>query len=144
MSTTSHPVHIVMVDDDTVDAYTVSREFEKVPTASDFEHVESGSALFDHLDHPNGKRPDIILLDINMPKMNGFEVLARLRKRPSDGDIPVVMLTTSDNEDDVREAYRCGANAYLSKPRSLAEMRQLVEGFESFWLKLARVPRKRR
>ena len=141
MSGTLHPVHIVMVDDDTVDAYTVGRAFGKMSTLSAFEHVESGRALFDQLSKQDVRKPDIILLDINMPRMNGFEVLSRLRDLGADGQIPVVMLTTSDNDDDVREAYRRGANAYLSKPRSLAEMSQLVEGFESFWLKLARVPR---
>ena len=82
--------------------------------------------------------PDLILLDINMPKVDGFEVLSTIRQSPNLRTIPVIILSSSCEERDVYRAYDLGANCYLSKP--MEEFADLVGDFNRFWLKRARLP----
>ena len=147
MSDSDEPRRVVlMVDDDEEDIYVTRRAFGGRRHIDAFHHVRSGEALFDYLagrgsyagrDCP---RPGLILMDINMPRENGFSVLGRLRESPEHTVIPVVMLSTSTVGDDVDRAYRLGANSFIGKPSSSDEMRDIARHIDEFWFETALVP----
>ncbi len=88
-------------------------------------------------------RPDLILLDLNLPKMDGREVLARIKQDDELKSIPTVVLTTSDSEDDITTSYQLQANCYLSKPTELEAYEQLLLSIKDVWLSQARLPQRR-
>lgn len=88
----------------------------------------------------NAQRPGLILLDINMPKKNGFEVLNEIKADPSLMHIPVIMLTTSDNEADIVKSYAKGACSFITKPMNFDKFRDVVNQFAIYWGLVARVP----
>ena len=94
-----------------------------------------------HLDAP---RPDLILLDLNMPKMDGLEVLAQVKANPWLRTIPVIVLTTSQAETDVVRSYKLMASCYLAKPEELNELRSLVKSLNDFWLTRVALPKRGR
>jgi chemotaxis family two-component system response regulator Rcp1 len=85
-------------------------------------------------------RPDLILLDLNLPKKDGREVLAEIKADPSLKHIPVVVLTTSRNEEDILNSYDLHVNCYISKSRNLSQLFKIVRGIEEFWLETATLP----
>lgn len=100
--------------------------------------VTNGDALVEMMnDKAGGKEtnPEIILLDINLPGMNGFEVLQFIRSKARHKRTPVIMLTSSDSENDIEKSYAFGANAYLVKPDNLQAMHEVLEDTFNFWLK---------
>lgn len=92
------------------------------------------------VEHRSGKRPDLILLDLNLPKISGHDVLARLKTNPLTCRIPVIVLTSSRAESDVRRAYESHANAYLKKPSTLDGLMSAAEDIKSFWMETATLP----
>ena len=86
--------------------------------------------------------PDIILLDLNLPKINGTEVLAEIKKDPMLKYIPVIILTTSEAEQDILRAYDLHANCYITKPVNLEQFLTVVRSIENFWLTLVKLPRR--
>ncbi|MFT3750548.1 MAG: response regulator [Agriterribacter sp.] len=99
--------------------------------------VEDGDALVELFNGNNEKEinPEIILLDINLPGMNGFEILQYLRSKTKYKRTPVIMFTSSDSENDIEKSYKYGANAYLVKPDNLHTMHAVLEDTFNFWLK---------
>jgi two-component system, chemotaxis family, response regulator Rcp1 len=85
-------------------------------------------------------RPDLILLDLNLPKKDGREVLAEIKSNPALMSIPVVVLTTSRNEEDIFNSYDLHVNCYISKSRNLSQLLKIVRGIEEFWLETATLP----
>jgi two-component system, chemotaxis family, response regulator Rcp1 len=85
-------------------------------------------------------RPHLILLDLNLPKLNGCEVLAHIRKDPSLKRIPVVILTTSDAESDIQASYELQANSYVTKPVSFEQFMHAIKTIEGYWLELVKLP----
>jgi CheY-like chemotaxis protein len=90
--------------------------------------------------HADAPRPDLILLDLNLPKMDGREVLAHIKEDDSLKLIPTVILTTSDAEADIVKSYQLQANCYLTKPVQLEEFEVLVKSINDFWLKQVKLP----
>jgi two-component system response regulator len=91
-------------------------------------------------DHAGSERPDLILLDLNLPRKSGSEVLAEIKSDPGLATIPVVVLTTSDAEADVLRAYREHANAYITKPVDFARFREIVHQIDEFFVGIVRLP----
>ncbi|MDX2242574.1 MAG: response regulator [Leptolyngbyaceae cyanobacterium bins.302] len=91
-------------------------------------------------DYANAIRPDLILLDLNLPKKDGREVLAEIKADLTLKHIPVVVLTTSRNEEDILKSYDLHVNCYISKSRNLSELFKIVRGIEEFWLETAALP----
>jgi CheY-like chemotaxis protein len=91
-------------------------------------------------EHAGAPRPDLILLDLHMPRMGGLEVLAELKQHPDWRRIPVVIMTSSSDEKDVRGAYSKHANCYVTKPLDLDEFIEAVRSIEDFWLNVVRLP----
>lgn len=147
MNATAKPVVILMVDDDIEDIYSTKRAFSEGKIVNDFHHVTGGEELFEYLENKgsyNGDienpRPHIILLDINMPKQSGLEILEKLRKMPKFRAIPVVMLTTSDQENDILDSYERGANSFVTKPVNIEGMLKVAQDFENYWFQLVAIP----
>jgi chemotaxis family two-component system response regulator Rcp1 len=91
-------------------------------------------------EHADAVRPDLILLDLNLPKKDGREVLAEIKADPQLRHIPVVVLTTSRNEEDIFKSYDLHVNCYISKSRNLSQLFKIVRGIEEFWLETATLP----
>jgi len=102
--------------------------------------VEAMAFLHQEADHADAPRPDFILLDLNLPKMDGREVLARIKADAALKTIPTVILTTSEAEDDIVSSYQLQANCYLSKPVQLPDFMDLVRSVNNFWLTMAKLP----
>ena len=139
---------LLMVDDDEEDVYLTKRAFCSYSSNLVFKSVSNGDELFDYLDHHGEFReirtdqtPVVIMLDINMPRENGFELLSRLKSHPNHKHLPVIMLTTSCTESDVRKAYGLGASSYVCKSVNADEMKKVAAKVCDFWFDFARVPR---
>jgi chemotaxis family two-component system response regulator Rcp1 len=91
-------------------------------------------------EYADAPRPDLILLDLNLPKKDGREVLAEIKADPTLKRIPVVVLTTSRNEDDIFHSYDLHVNCYITKSRNLSQLFQIVKGIEDFWLSTVTLP----
>jgi two-component system, chemotaxis family, response regulator Rcp1 len=100
-------------------------------------------AFLRQVGRPGTPRPDLILLDLNLPRMDGREVLARIKADDAIKAIPTVILTTSDAEADIANAYQLQANAYVTKPAQLEAFESLVKSINDFWLSKAKLPGER-
>jgi two-component system, chemotaxis family, response regulator Rcp1 len=102
--------------------------------------VEALSFLRRQGSHKQAPRPDLILLDLNLPRKDGREVLAEIKNDEQLKRIPVIVLTTSEAEEDVSRAYRLKANCYIAKPPQLDQLVNIVKNIEEFWFRVARLP----
>jgi len=102
--------------------------------------IEAMTYLRREGDYANVTLPDLILLDLNLPRKDGREVLADIKADPNLRHIPVVVLTTSRNEEDIFNSYDLHVNCYISKSRNLKQLFQIVRGIEEFWLETAALP----
>jgi CheY-like chemotaxis protein len=102
--------------------------------------VEAMSFLRQEGQHAQASRPDLILLDLNLPRKDGREVLAEIKADPDLQRIPIVVLTTSDAQTDIQRAYELHANCYITKPVDLEQFIQVVQSIEDFWLTVVRLP----
>ncbi|MFD3524840.1 response regulator [Streptomyces sp. NPDC058653] len=135
--TTDRPYNVLLVEDDPADALLIEDALIERGMGRSIAKVPDGLAALEYLrDSANG-RPDLIILDLNMPRMNGRELLAALKKDEVLGSIPVVVLTTSAAPDDIADAYRQHANAYVAKPINLTEFIESVQGIDAFFLETA-------
>jgi CheY-like chemotaxis protein len=136
-----NPVTILLVEDDPAHAEIVFRNLVQFRVANQILHVEDGQAALDYL-HQQGKyadpqtspRPALILLDLRLPKVDGLEVLRRIKEDPDLKPIPTVVLTTSRAELDMVSAYANGAGSYLVKPVDFEKFTKLMETFGYYWL----------
>lgn len=130
------PLHFLVVEDDADHAELILHVISEHDAGHTSEHVDDGAAALEHLERVRGgaaKRPDIVLLDLKLPKVDGLDVLDRMK---SDGDlrtIPVVVLTTSDAETDRARAYHSHANSYFVKPVSYERFEELVNELSIYW-----------
>lgn len=102
--------------------------------------VEAMNYLHQAGEYANAPRPDLILLDLNLPKKDGREVLAEIKSDPQLKRIPVVILTTSKNQDDIFHSYDLHANCYITKPRNLSQLFQIIQSIERFWFSTVTLP----
>lgn len=102
--------------------------------------VEAMKYLHQQEEYINQPRPDLILLDLNLPKKDGREVLSEIKSDPELKYIPVIVLTTSKNEDDIFYSYNHHVNCYITKSRNLNQLFQIVKGIEEFWFNIATLP----
>jgi two-component system, response regulator len=140
----SEPVELLLVEDNEDDIVLIDEAFAEAKLMNVIFKVRDGEAALAYLrqagPYKNMRRPGLVLLDINMPKMNGFEVLQAMKADPLLRSLPVVMLTTSDREDDIVRSYADGACSYIRKPMSLAQFAQAVREFELYWTMVSQVP----
>ncbi|MFD3330038.1 response regulator [Streptomyces sp. NPDC058701] len=135
----ARPFDVLLVEDDTADAMLIGEALSE-RGARNLVQVTDGIAALEHLRAPGSVRPDLIVLDLNMPRMNGRDLLKVLKNDESLQTIPVVVLTTSAAPDDVAGAYGSRANAYVTKPVNLEEFEQAVRSIDAFYLDAAAHP----
>ncbi|CAA7623414.1 response regulator [Magnetospirillum sp. UT-4] len=137
---------VLLVEDVPADAHLTRAAFEEGDMRVDLRHAEDGRDGLDYLrrlgrwrdrDCP---RPHLILLDLNMPRMDGREFLAEIKRDPELATIPVVMLTTSDVQRDVMASYRNGAAGYVVKPVEMTQFIDAIRSLEKYWLSLVALP----
>lgn len=138
-------VEILIVDDNIGDVVLTKEALKGAEFSSRVSVVRDGCEALEFL-RREGKfggasKPDLILLDINMPRKNGCEVLEEVRRDADLRLIPVVILTSSEAEDDIRRAYELGANCFVTKPADLDEMVKIVQAINHFWITVAKLPR---
>jgi len=135
------PAVILLVEDDEAHAMLITRVLEGVNVATKIYLVSDGEDALDYLfrrgnytDPEKSPRPNLILLDLRLPKLDGLEVLTAIKQSEKLKSIPVVVLTTSDNESDIAQAYSNYANSYLVKPLGFGEFSKTVRELSSYWL----------
>ncbi|MFD0431376.1 response regulator [Streptomyces zhihengii] len=124
---------MLLVEDDVADAMLIEDALS-AHGARNLTKVEDGVAALEYLRDTSNPRPDLIVLDLNMPRMNGRELLAIVKADENLRSIPVVVLTTSSAPDDVTDAYHHYANAYVTKPVNLDEFERAVQSIDAFYL----------
>jgi CheY-like chemotaxis protein len=140
---------ILMADDDGEDCTLMGDALREAGRPCDLHFVRNGEELFDYLRHEgeyaegrNAPCPDLILLDLKMPRKDGRETLMELKSDPHWRRIPVIVLTTSTAGDDVRFCYDAGVNSYVTKPATFRQLVRLVECFTKYWFEVAVLPPK--
>ncbi|MBI3298850.1 MAG: response regulator [Elusimicrobia bacterium] len=141
---TTRPVHVLLVEDDPGDVRLTIEALKSSKLRVMFNVVEDGEKALAYLRQQapfsDAVRPDLILLDLNLPKLDGREVLQEIKADPGLRTIPVVILTTSAAESDVLKTYGLGGNCFITKPVGFAEFRKIVLAIESFWFEIVRLP----
>ena len=139
------PLSILLVEDDPADQKLIKTSLRNQRIANDLCTANSGEEGIDFLyrrgDYSDGTpRPDLILLDLNMPGMGGKEFLRQIKNDEELKKIPVVILTTSDAERDIIDSYKLHASGYVRKPVTLDEFKQVMEKIEEYWFMLCKLP----
>ena len=140
----SEPVKILLVEDNEGDARLAVEALKDSKVRNDLYHVRDGVEAMAFLrreaPYPDAPVPDLILLDLNMPRKDGREVLAEIKEDPALRQVPVVVLTTSAAERDLVKTYDLHANAYVVKPLGLDRFIEVVQAIESFWFTIVKLP----
>ncbi|MFC6010425.1 response regulator [Nocardia lasii] len=147
MTDPGQPIDILLVEDDPGDELMTREAFEDNKIGNTLHVVRDGQEALDFLyrngEHTEAPRPDLILLDLNLPKYDGRQVLERIKADPELSLIPVVVLTTSAAEEDILRSYKLHANAYVTKPVDLDQFIAAIRQIDEFFVQVVRLPRVR-
>lgn len=143
----SKTLRILLVEDNPHDIEIARRAFSKSNTELTLMVVSYGQDALDYLNH-RGKfhppdispRPSLILLDLNLPRMNGLEVLKKIKNTPHLQSIPVIILTASERNEDIAPSYALGANTYIQKPIKFSDFLDIAKGIQKYWADVASLP----
>ncbi|HEY9699004.1 MAG TPA: response regulator [Trichocoleus sp.] len=148
MSLSSKPITILMADDDEDDRILAKAALEECRLANDLHFVTDGEELMDYLCRrgsyqklSDAPRPGLILLDLNMPKKDGREALREIKAHQDLRHIPIVILTTSQAEEDIYRSYDLGANSYISKPVTFDSLVSVMKALGRYWFEIVELPR---
>lgn len=137
-------MQILLVEDNAADVRLTQEALKDAKILNELHVARDGVEAMDFLHrregHEDAERPDIVILDLNLPRKDGKEVLAEMKGDPTLRTIPVAVLTTSEAEVDVLESYDLGANCFLTKPVDLDQFLKVVQAVEDFWLGMVRLP----
>jgi CheY-like chemotaxis protein len=144
---TCKTITILMADDDPDDCLLVKRAFKTSKLCNDLRFVNDGEDLMDYL-YQRGKykepdqapRPGLILLDLNMPRKDGREALKEIRADDTLREIPVVVLSTSKDEEDIHRSYNLGANSYIMKPVTFEGLVEVIKSMGKYWFEIVELP----
>lgn len=138
------PVHILLIEDNEGDILLTIEAFEELSIAHKISVARDGNEAIDFLDHRSRKKseelPDLILLDINLPKKNGFEILSYIKGSDALRHLPVIIMTTSSSEKDILQSYQNYANCYITKPIDVGDFMKVIAALENFWIKIVKLP----
>ena len=147
MNSARKAITILMADDDPEDRMLAQEALKEARLANDLYFVEDGEELLDYLRHLKGysdestsPRPGLILLDVNMPKMDGREALEEIRSDPDLRLIPVVVLTTSKTEEDIFRTYDLGASSFINKPVAFEGLVDIMKTLQKYWFEIVELP----
>ena len=140
-------IYILVAEDDADDRFLLETAFAEKGFSEKLTFVENGVELLEHLrkkdttlNDTENQLPGFILLDLNMPKKDGREVLKEIKADPRFKKIPVIVFTTTRNEKDIHNCYELGANTYVIKPVGFESLLQTIEDIRTYWFKTARIP----
>lgn len=142
------PIHILLVEDNEGDIVLTTEALEEGKIANSLSVVRDGWQAIQYLDQneaegfDNATTPDLVLLDINLPKINGHEVLKHIKTTQKLKHIPVIMLTTSSDEVDIKKSYENHVNCYITKPVEVDNFIQAISTIEDFWISIVQLPTK--
>ena len=143
--TGAEPIEVLLVEDSPGDVRLTREAFKDAKVHINLHVASDGVEAMEYVGrqgkHANAPRLDLILLDLNLPKKDGREVLAELKESPALKSIPVVILTTSASETDIHGSYQHHANCYITKPVDLEGFLKVVKSIDSFWLSMVKLPR---
>ena len=135
------PVKILSVEDNPADVMMIQEMFREGNLRTELEFVKDGADALDYLfqrgSFTSANAPDFILLDLNLPKVDGKEVLKEIKKHPTLREIPVIVFSSSSRREDVQSSYNLYANAFVTKPRDLQEFENAIRAIERFWISTA-------
>lgn len=138
------PIHILLVEDNEGDVFMTLEALGERKIVNKVTVVNDGKAAIDFLekqgDFADVTEPDLILLDINLPKKNGHEVLLHIKNSPDLKHIPVIMLTTSSSERDIQSSYRNYANCFITKPVDAENFLNVILNIENYWISIVTLP----
>ncbi|MFB7220044.1 response regulator [Streptomyces sp. NPDC002596] len=144
MNTPVQPIEVLLVEDDPGDELMTREAFEDNKISNTLHVARDGQEALDFLyrrgDHGDAPRPDLILLDLNLPRYDGRQVLEKIKNDPELALIPVVVLTTSSAEEDILRSYKLHANAYVTKPVDLDQFIAAVRRIDEFFVTVVRLP----
>lgn len=144
VETGERPKIIFLVEDNKADVRLIQEALKNSSVPLQVVAVRNGMDAMAYLrqegEFADALRPDLILLDLNLPRKDGREVLAEIKADPNLKRIPVVILTTSKNEEDISQSYELHVNCYITKSRNLSELFKIVKGIEEFWLATVTLP----
>lgn len=144
LNQSARPIEVLLVEDDAGDELMTREAFEDNKIRNTLHVVRDGEEALDFLyrrgAHPEAPRPDLVLLDLNLPKYDGRQVLEQIKTDPELAAIPVVVLTTSSAEEDILRSYRLHANAYVTKPVDLDQFIAAVRQIDEFFVTVVRLP----
>jgi CheY-like chemotaxis protein len=144
MTPTAMPITILLADDDEDDRLNTQHAFSRHRLANDLRFVVDGEDLMDFLHrrgrHKDAPRPGLILLDLNMPRKDGREALREIKADASLRNIPVVILTTSGEEEDIIRSYDLGANSYIRKPVAFDALVHIIDTLGNYWFQVVELP----
>jgi CheY-like chemotaxis protein len=143
-----HRLIVLMADDDEDDQMFAQDAFEESGLPHNLDFVNDGEALIEHLNHclesdqpSRTMLPDLILLDLNMPRKDGREALREIKANPKLRHIPVVVLTTSSSDGDIYRSYDIGANSYITKPVTFDSLVDVLNTLGKYWFSVVQLPR---
>jgi CheY-like chemotaxis protein len=144
VSRLGEPVEILLIEDNPGDVRLTREAFKEGKVSNNLNVVKDGVEAMTFLrqekKYADAPRPDVILLDLNLPRKDGREVLAEIKQDPNLKRIPVVILTTSQAEQDILKTYNLYANCYITKPVDLEQFITVVRSIETFWLSIVKLP----
>ena len=147
MINSHRPVVILLADDDADDRQLAREALAENRLLNDVHEVADGEEMMDYLFHRGeysevctSPKPGLILLDLSMPKMDGREALAAIKRDPQLRQIPVIVMTTSSAEEDVCRSYDLGASSYVTKPVSFTKLVEVMRGIEHYWFEIVKLP----
>jgi CheY-like chemotaxis protein len=138
------PIHILLVEDNEGDILLTTEALSEGKIINEVSIARDGEEAIDFLNQQgafsNATKPDLILLDVNLPKKNGYEVLDYIKSTNDLKHIPVIILTTSSSQKDILHAYRNYANAYITKPVDVDDFIKIISTIEDFWIGIVQLP----
>jgi chemotaxis family two-component system response regulator Rcp1 len=140
MTDEGQPIEILLVEDNAADVRLTKEALQEGKVRNNLTVARDGVEALEILQRPGAPRPDLILLDLNLPRKDGREVLATLKADAALKHIPVVVLTTSSAEVDVLKSYQLHANCYITKPVDLEQFVNVVRSIDEFWLTVVKLP----
>jgi CheY-like chemotaxis protein len=124
---------LLLVEDDQVDVMTIKRAFKEIHVVNPIAHVENGEEALAHLRDPGKEKPCLILLDLNMPVMNGIELLQVIKQDENLKRIPVIVLTTSEEQQDKLSSFNLGVAGYMAKPVDYRQFVEVMRSIDMYW-----------
>ncbi|HMO22076.1 MAG TPA: response regulator, partial [Candidatus Melainabacteria bacterium] len=133
-------IKVLLVEDSQADARLIKEVFRDEKIMVDLDIARDGEEAMEYL-LSEGNNPDLVILDLNLPRKDGREVLAEIKENKSLRTIPVVILTTSQSEEDIIKSYKLNANCYVTKPIDLDQFIKIIKSLDEFWFSAVKFPR---